>query len=606
MKSTVLHGMAAFALSAVSRKAAARGAGLLESVLSPRAPLPPRPAFRAGQRCSTSAVAKVVVARRAPKPPAMPRARDMTTQARDSRTTADGGDAAAASEAIRDGARLRAAAARKAEAEAAKAEAEAAAAVGKGEAEVAAAVGKGEAEVAAAKANAAAAEAEAGAAEAEAGAAKAKAAARRARATAAMALVRGSAVLVTALVVEHVYKTADPCIRWHVRRGIARQQQGAFDMPALFPTTVPTTVADAIRVLLAPTGAGKTTAMKRLANECRVAPTPTVAVYVGVRVSEAEDRPRDTSMTTARDMNIVALSILQQIGWPAESMLSRLWRSVMTLKLSQSVEATVDPRMLDAVMTLPQALRILFEELEALYMADPRRRDPKTRAAAQPVLLFDEVQDLIRSDRLKNAGGEAVFHELARLATVFNVDRQVVRVVLSGSTGFLLRELDKTVASKNRVTAVNIKDPTEDQIRARLATLGYTSVEADRILDSCGTRLRDLSEILHAHPPAHGAALTTLLQQPEQRAKAAVAGLKLLAQRSGKDTADALRVVLDDPATSVSACDWTTAPGVPLERLPPALQTDAISGVLFLQGDRHSLVFQSRAHEREWRQRQQH
>ena len=105
-------------------------------------------------------------------------------------------------------------------------------------------------------------------------------------------------------------------------------------------------------------------------------------------------------------------------------------------------------------------------------------------------------QDLIKEDRLAKAGGRLVFSELAVQIVAYAVDREVVRVVVAGSSAALRLEFGTTVARGNRWDYTRLGDPPEDAVLERLQQVGYSAEDARAMVTLCGTRLRLLNHAL--------------------------------------------------------------------------------------------------------------
>ena len=149
--------------------------------------------------------------------------------------------------------------------------------------------------------------------------------------------------------------------------------------------------------------------------------------------------------------------------------------------------------------------------MAATEAAAAARADASAKAAAVdtpdiselPVLLFDEVEDLVKDKRLAAVGGAAVFRELTtRLATAIVDNEPMIVAAIAGSSSRLQIELPQT-ASGNRVRPVRVLDPAPEDVKVALIDRGYTPVEAAAMLKLCGPRLRLLKGPLAAknRPP---------------------------------------------------------------------------------------------------------
>ena len=126
---------------------------------------------------------------------------------------------------------------------------------------------------------------------------------------------------------------------------------------------------------------------------------------------------------------------------------------------------------------IKHALVVLFE-----CMSDARR-----------FIAFDEMQDLIRNDRIAQSGGQEVFDYLAYLFVIHIVNSQRVQGICAGSSNYLLRELNKTIAHGSRLYCVYIQDFDKPIVHSHSEnTLHIPADVATYFIDKykCGTRLR--------------------------------------------------------------------------------------------------------------------
>ena len=356
-------------------------------------------------------------------------------------------------------------------------------------------------------------------------------------------------------------------------------------------------------MVLAPTGAGKSTLLAAAARATASADAhhvPAPAVLVRIRHTPSMDERPEPSAAggvseaalgkAARDMlGATAVRVYEQIGFPTRrAMLHRLFERGISVR-HQGVEYEMQEAERTA-SRLVQALEALFDV--AASVGRERVAAGLSRWDAAPVLLFDEVQDLICDDRLARAGGSAVFKALARLLVVHCVDSHAVRAAVSGSSALLSIFFDRTVASGFRLITYSLPDPEPEAVLRVLRARGYTADEAADIVALCGTRLRLLDEPLKLGAAVIGARAF----MDTARATADAHFADLLAAASDAD-ARALVSALD----AALRCEAGTCD------LPPMLgraftlrHAEAASKVLFLRPDR-TLVFQSRLHAAVWR-----
>lgn len=214
--------------------------------------------------------------------------------------------------------------------------------------------------------------------------------------------------------------------------------------------------------------------------------------------------------------------------------------------------------------------------------------------AARPVLLIDEVQDLVKDERLARVGGRLVFKQLAVLMVAYGVDRQTVSTVVAGSSASLIDDLDTTVARGNRWKYYELKDPSENVVLSALVERGYSGEEARSLIGLCGTRLRLLQEPLQQH-----CNVTEFLSVQ----RLAVVGQisKLFAGLSPEDRV-VLSRILDLAAAAAADGDATLSSSCPrptLQDLTPSLCKIDLSSLLFVKLGRY-LTFQSRLQQHAW------
>jgi hypothetical protein len=112
----------------------------------------------------------------------------------------------------------------------------------------------------------------------------------------------------------------------------------------------------------------------------------------------------------------------------------------------------------------------------------------------KPLLIFDEELDLIKDERLAQAGGRTAFRRLATKLTVGCVDKAYTQAVVAGSSADLDVAFEKTLMSgPTRWQYFELADPDVVAVKTRLRERGYTTAEADKLVDTFGTRMRLLN-----------------------------------------------------------------------------------------------------------------
>jgi energy-coupling factor transporter ATP-binding protein EcfA2 len=349
-------------------------------------------------------------------------------------------------------------------------------------------------------------------------------------------------------------------------------------------------------MLLGPTGCGKSTLLAELARAAITAPTPTPVVFMRLRVSSRKRRGTDLDAQSGKDlMDSVAAGLCEQIGYPSRpSIIGGFFARGFTFhgKFSQAELAAPDsaPRLI-------RALRLLFSVCAELR--NERAAAGMSALDAAPILLFDEVQDLLKDERLKAIGGEDVFDALATLIVVHCVDRLDVRAIVAGSSAELYFAFSDTVARGNRWRYFELADPAPDVVVAALVKRKYAEADARAMVALCGTRLR-----LLAGPLALGAATldaATFLREAADVGRAAFVDIfKKLEKPHAAELARILDGVAACGASDALAGETLRVRARPKkESLPDSVRALEIAPILYV--DRASgLFFQSALHANAW------
>lgn len=360
-------------------------------------------------------------------------------------------------------------------------------------------------------------------------------------------------------------------------------------------------------MLLAPTGAGKSTLLASTARGVAAppggtrVPAPTVLVHLrhspSVDVEPLDAAPNAQPRTAAEEayahLDATATQIYAQIGFPLRrAVLRQVLDSAVIVFETPVVKTEFKAKVVrDRTVT---ALRTLFEACEAL--CHERVAAGMSLEEAASVLVFDEVQDLMRDDRMARAGGRFVFRTLATLLVTYCVDRGAVRAAVAGSSALLSDAFDATVAAGFRWSYYELRDPERGVVQDALRARGYTAAEADAMVALCGTRLRLLQEPLAVGAEALGAEAFCAAA----RATAHAQYVKLLASASEAER----RVLVGVLDAALRFWDGVAT----RDELPPTLGgaltpklAEAAGKVLYVRRDR-SATFQSTLHAHTWRQ----
>lgn len=265
-------------------------------------------------------------------------------------------------------------------------------------------------------------------------------------------------------------------------------------------------------MVLGESGSGKSTELALTARELvTLSPgsgaPPCPMLYIRVRQPKSqkptsgEGVSDDDSISdaTAR-LAEIAQQVFAQIGFPQrESLVSMLWLRFGSSLTFEGVKPELRPAAL-CRDRLSSALQLLFEAAERLSLE--RLAAGIAREHAPVVLLFDEVQELVKHKRLAEVGGRFVFEDIAMLLLEYSVDRGAVRTAVAGSSTLAL-EFDKTGLSTGaRWWYHKMVDPAPSVVVGALVERGYTEQEAAAMVDLVGTRPRLLETPLDMGPIA--------------------------------------------------------------------------------------------------------
>lgn len=360
-------------------------------------------------------------------------------------------------------------------------------------------------------------------------------------------------------------------------------------------------------MLVSPTGAGKSTLLASFARrEAEPLPRPSaLVVLLRFRAPTSSDAGERKGLLataaagsgqpalkdeTLERLGATAAQVYKQIGFPQRrAVLRDMLDAVSAVRFG---DVALDLRTRRERDRLAGALRTLFEASELLF--HERLGAGMSRCDAAPILLFDEVHDLIRDDRLAAAGGRYLFQELATLLVAYVVDRQAVRAAVAGSSALLSVEFDRTVAAGARWEYYTLRDPADHVTRDALLAAGYSAADASAMMNLCGARMRLLSKPLRLGPSHLGSA--EFCEAARQLATAHFADLFRAAS-----VADARIFASTLDAALRSERMPKSAPSPSLSRSFSEAHAEAASRVLYVQLDR-TLAFQSRLHACVWRE----
>ena len=350
-------------------------------------------------------------------------------------------------------------------------------------------------------------------------------------------------------------------------------------------------------LIIGPSGCGKSTLLGSIAAGL---PTATPIVVVRMRLPSLQPSgAADAAAAPEREapplMDETARQIFSQVGFP-------LRRSFIGSALSRGFRLQAGPvqaelSVVDTTSRLVLALRMLFDVSEELQRERQRTMDPLDAA---PVLLFDEVQDLVKDARLARAGGRLILSVLGTLLVSYGVDRRAMRAVVTGSSAEVAFAFEECSPLRGaRWECHSLLDPEDGATCAALEARGYSAEEAQGMVDLCGTRMRLLERPLLRG--AAGCSYAEFLRGADETGGAAFASVF---DRLDRDDAALLGRLLD----SIEACEAAAegAGGRSSEAARPVkkmltggLQHLDMAPIFYIDRSRE-LSFQSLLHRRMW------
>ena len=395
-----------------------------------------------------------------------------------------------------------------------------------------------------------------------------------------------------ALSADYFYNEYEPIVKWRVRQQLLKHV--AFPPPA-HPKLVLESPTEVVKpgglvMLLGPTGSGKTTLLKQIYNTS-TQPVMLISIRDSPDGSNAPGKYPDGSTSNMADsaqtkMNRVAKQVFERMDYPLRlSYLGWFFRNA-SLPFMAAPKAPVQPAISSRLI---EALRLLFSVSDEIY--HDLLAKGKSDHDAKCLLIFDEVQDLIKDERLKMAGGQAVFSELATQLVRFGVDSQSVDAIVAGSSAQLNIEFNNTIASGNRWRALYcMADPTAETVQKALVSRGYSPDESSRIIDAVGTRLRLLDEPLRMSGPRDADTFIS------EKLSAARKDLKYVLQGLGDADAKVAKAMLDSLAAGTP---------VSYNKIPEAVRKHPLFPKVFYVDLDANVLFQNRTYEVVWRDRAQ-
>ena len=226
-------------------------------------------------------------------------------------------------------------------------------------------------------------------------------------------------------------------------------------------------------------GCGKTTELREYANDLKDRKVPVVLI----NIREYQDEVNSEGVVKLNSMNEVSKRVCQQIGHPTRRFILHHLFSKQNVNIFSS-DISITPS-----EVLKQAFFRLFQCCADLTYEMRGQSHEKGNEAA--VIIIDEVHDLIKDGRLANAGGKDLFKSIGPSIVRHSVDNRLVKFILAASSYALINDYARSGCFNNsRFTTFELSDFEPEIIKKALIAQGYTSKEAQTILNFSGPRLR--------------------------------------------------------------------------------------------------------------------
>ena len=246
-------------------------------------------------------------------------------------------------------------------------------------------------------------------------------------------------------------------------------------------------------LLLGESGTGKSTLFAMLARKCIEDKVPNI--YISVRGNTNKQVPNVEKLHSVERLNVMANQVLQEIGYPTrDPFITTFVKSIRAIRFgTATIESEAKPESL-TVSRFQVAFNSLFKVCKEIR--DERKAKGFSDLEAAPVILMDEVHDLMKDSKLANVGGREMFETLTTQLVVEGVTNNCIRSVIAGSDGQLAFDANYTHMKSNRLIRYYLQDPNESDVKVALKAKGYTEEECNQVISFCGTRLRILEDIL--------------------------------------------------------------------------------------------------------------
>jgi len=338
------------------------------------------------------------------------------------------------------------------------------------------------------------------------------------------------------LAADYIYHDFEPFVRWRMKTHILdiHRHQKSQSLPSvmfpLHPKQLILPPAFIPVLLLGATGCGKSTYLAKYVEEyvnSTSAQHPAPVVLVSVRDSSTEKQrnanPNQPNPTTTDNvitekmkntavetkevvdasavsrMNKIAAQVFEAIGFPSRpSWVSYIKRIQFHIPFfAKSADAEISFEKEETKNRFNFALQCLFRACTDIR--NHRFYNQRiNKLDAAPILLFDEVHDLVKDPQLRKIGGEEVFATLSQLLVTNGVNSPIIRSIIAGSSGRITVDINETILKGGtRYTPMYLLDPEITEVKKTLVAKGYNDDECTKIFSFCGTRLRLLQPLLY-------------------------------------------------------------------------------------------------------------
>jgi hypothetical protein len=228
------------------------------------------------------------------------------------------------------------------------------------------------------------------------------------------------------------------------------------------------------------------------------------------------------ALSDGQALILTAKHFCEAVGYPGRPSLLSRW----SVK-DATINVPTGPAQVSVVYEAANHFAAAISELFAVGA------ELRAEEGTAPFIVFDEYHELM-SERLRNVGGENLFALIANNALSYCLDRGRVEFVAAASGSELPTSLaELTKLRGDRVDIFFTDDPTEEAVAARFKAQGYSDTTAQRIISSCGTRLRVLNRFLTPDTALTEAQVAEELDTIQEKATAAVRSLLDRAEGAG-------------------------------------------------------------------------